>query len=86
MDELFELQKAMFDEFGEDMVRSIADCIDFDVDIYSEMLDDESVLELFAEMINFIATELAVIDKFKAIKVLKVAGISDRDINDLLDL
>jgi hypothetical protein len=86
MDELFELRDSIFDEFGEGLVRSVADCVDFDVDIYPETLDDEGVLELFAEMINFIATELAVIDECKARKVLLSVGVSERDINHLLDL
>ena len=86
MDELFELRDSIFDEFSEGLVRSVADCVDFDVDIYPETLDDEGVLELFAEMINFIATELAVIDECKARKVLLSVGVSERDINHLLDL
>lgn len=85
MDELFDLRDAMFAEFGEDVVRTIADTIDFDIDIYPDMLDDESVLDLFAEMVNFIATELAVIDYEKARSVLASAGFSERDIDELLD-
>ena len=86
MDDLFELRDAMFSEFGEDVVRTIADTIDFDIDIYPEMLDDESMLDLFAEMINFVTTELAVIDEQKARRVLLSAGIPGADIESLLDL
>lgn len=85
MDELFELHDAMFNEFGEDVVRERADDAELSVDIFPDMLDDETVLEMFAEMINFVATKLAEIDVEKARNVLVSAGVSEKGINDLLD-
>lgn len=85
MDELFALRDAMFNEFGEDIVREISDNADFPIDIVPDMLDDESVIEMFAEMVHFIVEDLAPIDIEKARKTLASANISDRDISDLLD-
>jgi hypothetical protein len=85
MDELFDLRDVMFNEFGEDVVREKADEAEFSVDIFPDMLADETILDMFAEMINFIVEELAEIDVEKARKVLKSAGVSEKDINDLFD-
>ena len=82
--ELFKLRDAMFNEFGEDVVREIADKCEFPVDIVPDMLDDETTLDMFAEMVNFLVEELAEIDIDKAQTVLDSVGIPDGVVKDLL--
>ena len=77
MDELLALHNAMFEEFGEETVREIADSIDFDIDVIPDMLDDESAGDLFAEMVNFVVTELSDISIEKVREVLLSAGIEE---------
>ena len=77
MDELLALQNAMFEVFGEETVRNIADSIDFDVDVIPDMLNDETAGDLFAEMVNFVVTELSEISVEKVKSVLLSAGIEE---------
>ena len=84
MDELIKLQQQMFAEFGEDFVRDIANQIDFDVDIVSDMMSEDNVIEMFAEMVNFIASELSDYSIEKAKIVLLSANIEEEIIDDLL--
>ena len=81
MDELVALQETMFSIFGEDLVRKIADQEDVIVDVIPDMLDDETALDLFAEMVNFIIEFLAPIDSRKAKRVLLSADISESTIS-----
>ena len=84
MDELIELQQQMFAEFGEDFVRDIAHQIDFDVDIVADMMSEDNVIEMFAEMVNFVASGLSDYSKEKAKIVLLHANIEEEIIDDLL--
>ena len=81
MDELVALQETMFSIFGEDLVRKIADQEDVMVDVIPDMLDDETALDLFAEMVNFIIEFLAPIDSRKAKRALLSADISESTIS-----
>ena len=83
MDQLLALQNAMFKVFGEDVVREIADGEEFCIDIFPDMLDDESVIEMFAEMVNFVVENLSGISVEKAKSVLLSAGIPEEEIDDL---
>lgn len=85
MDELMTLQETIFTIFGEDFVREIAEQEDFSVDVIPEMLDDETTLDMFAEMIHFVVEHLAPIDKEKAKRVLLSADIPEATINELLE-
>ena len=85
MMKLVALQETMFSIFGEDLVRKIADQEDIIVDVIPDMLDDETALDLFAEMVNFIIEFLAPIDSRKAKRVLLSADISESTINELLE-
>lgn len=84
MNELLALQDAMFKIFGEETVREIAEREEFSVDVIPDMLDDESVTELFAEMVNFVVQELSEISETKARDVLLSAGIEEDMIDGLL--
>ena len=84
MEELLALQAAMFEIFGEEVVREIADREDFSVDVIPDMLDDESVTELFAEMVNFVVQELSGVSEEKAKNVLMAAGIEEDIIDGML--
>lgn len=84
MDELVTLRNAMFKEFGEDAVRRVADREGFCIDIYPDALDDENVLEMFTEMINFLAEHLAEVSTSKTRAVLLQVGMSATDIEDVL--
>lgn len=84
MEELLALQAAMFEIFDEEVVREIADREDFSVDVVPDMLDDESVTELFAEMVNFVVQELSGISEEKAKNVLMAAGIEEDIIDGML--
>ena len=84
MDQLLALQNAMFKVFGEDVVREIADGEEFCVDIFPDMLDDESTIEVFAEMVNFVVTALSGISEAKARSVLLSAQLPEDEIDDLL--
>ena len=77
MGELLALRDAMFEEFGEETVREIADSVDFVVDIVPDMLDDESTTEMFAEMVNFVVTSFSEISTEKVKAVLLSAGIEE---------
>lgn len=83
MDQLLELRDAMFEQFGEETVREIADGEEFCVDIFPDMLDDESVIEMFAEMVNFVVENLSGISDEKAKSALLSAGIPEEEIDDL---
>ena len=84
MNELLALQDAMFKIFGEEVVREIAEREEFSVDVIPDMLDDESVTELFAEMVNFVVQELSGISEEKAKNVLMAAGIEEDIIDGML--
>ena len=84
MDELLALQNAMFEEFGEETVREIADNIDFDIDVIPDMLDDESAEDLLAEMINFVVTKLSEISAKKVKSILLSAGIEEEAADEFI--
>ena len=84
MDELLALQDAMFKIFDEELVREIAEREEFSVDVVPDMLDDESVTEQFAEMVNFVVQELSDISETKVKSVLLSAGIEEDVIDGLL--
>ena len=84
MEELLALQDAMFKIFDEEVVREIADREDFSVDVVPDMLDNESVTELFAEMVNFVVQELSGISEEKAKNVLMAVGIEEDIIDGML--
>ena len=85
MDELITLQETMFSVFGESFVREIADREEVIVDVIPDMLDDETALDLFAEMVHFIIEFLATTDPERAKKVLLSVDISESTINELLE-
>lgn len=85
MDELITLQETMFAVFGEEFVRGLAEREDFSVDVVPDMLDDETVLDMFAEMVRFILESLAPINPEKARTVLLAAEITEETIDELLE-
>ena len=85
MDELITLQETMFAVFGEEFVRELAEREDFSVDVVPDMLDDETVLDMFAEMVRFILESLAPINPEKAKTALLAAGITEETIDELLE-
>lgn len=84
MSQFLALRDAMFEQFSEEIVREIAEREVFSVDVVPDMQDNESVIEMIAEMVHFVVTALSGISEAKAGSVLVSAGIPEEEIDHLL--